>query len=256
MPNRFGLVKAFVAAAALACALPVAASAADPPWSVGDTGQPQGVRTVRAGTDAVMTLTGEASPVLRILRRERQVVARCAPRPSYDPLTFGSAPAVRRAVTLSARGRSLRIRRAFGRASDDTCVVWSDGAKARPLAVATLTPRGTEWLDELDATALLYFGFDAAEAVPDRPHGRAPTLQQVVAVVKRWTGSESPLDDSPVSALANPGDTPPARHVGYWSDGDQHFVLAVATPAGRRVYMEFQAGGIEVSNIEVFASDL
>jgi hypothetical protein len=257
MPHWSGLAKALLSVGALVCALPAAVSAADDvSWSVGDTGQPTGVRTIRAGADAVVTFTGEAAPVLRILRKEKGLVARCTARPSYDPLA-ARAPVVRRAVVVPARGKSVRIRRGFGRRTDDTCTIWSRGAKGLPLAVATLTPRGAEWLGEFDATVLLYFGFFAAEAVPGRSHGKAPTLQQVVAVVKRWTGgSESPLADSPIAALANPGDSPPPKHVGYWSDGDQHFVLSVVTPAGRRVYMDFQADGVEVSNIEVFTSDL
>lgn len=46
----------------------------------------------------------------------------------------------------------------------------------------------------------------------------------------------------PISALAAPGDTPPAGVVGYYSDGRRH--MAVSTPAatGRRLFAEIVLG--------------
>lgn len=50
-------------------------------------------------------------------------------------------------------------------------------------------------------------------------------------------------------ALADPGATPAAGKIGYWSDGDQHLVIAAQSPSGRRLFFESEANGVVRDNI-------
>jgi hypothetical protein len=76
----------------------------------------------------------------------------------------------------------------------------------------------------------LYF-FIALEA-EDRGQTTAPTAEQLIG----WR----PRLGSVLHPLAGPDDTPPARKVGYWSDGAYHSTVVTVSALGRRLFWEHE----------------
>jgi hypothetical protein len=49
--------------------------------------------------------------------------------------------------------------------------------------------------------------------------------------------------------MASPSETPPAGSVGYYSDGGEHAAAVVVSEAGRRLFVELDAGDVLHTNV-------
>jgi hypothetical protein len=234
--HRSSLLAAALVAAALA--LPASASA--------DSGPPppifpaDGLHVIhdRHG-DAIVRFTGAAALKKARAWRGKQLQVGCE---SVTPRSLDSGGIVAGYGGGKAfNGRSLRIG-TIGR-TRDYCVVRYERARTdrkEVVAVVPVTADGRAWVTDLQAVLPL-LGIGEPD---DTPAGQVPSID---AMVTAW----KPL----VVALPDPQAMPPAGHVGYWSDGAHHDVLAVASATGRRLFIESE-GDVVRSNALGFVSFL
>jgi hypothetical protein len=55
-----------------------------------------------------------------------------------------------------------------------------------------------------------------------------------------------------VVQLAAPGDSPPPKRVGYYSDGQEHIALAIVSASGKRLFIEESAGDVLSTNVAAY----
>ena len=59
----------------------------------------------------------------------------------------------------------------------------------------------------------------------------------------------------PIAPLASPANTPPPESVGYYSDGAEHAAAVVLSAAGRRLFIEFNAGDVLHTNVARYLNE-
>src|SRR5829696_1135608 len=69
----------------------------------------------------------------------------------------------------------------------------------------------------------------------------APTYAQLL--------QEVPRAAKRVVQLQAPGDTPPPKRIGYYSDGQEHTALAILSASGKRLFIEQSAGDVLSTNV-------
>jgi hypothetical protein len=232
MLHRSSLLAAALTAAALT--LPASAAAdSEPPPPIFPA---DGLHVIhdRYG-QSIVRFTGAAALKKARAWRGKELQVRCQ---FITPPSLDGGGILEGFADRGFNGRSLRIGKiAPGR---DFCVVRHEraGTSATDLvAIVPVTAAGRGWVTDLQAVVpLLSIGYP-----DDTPAGQVPSID---AMVKEW----KPL----VVALPDPEAMPPAGYVGYWSDGAHHDVLAVASPTGRRLFVESE-GDVVRSNMLPFA---
>jgi hypothetical protein len=215
-----------VLAAALLLVLPAGASAAQRPALIYPD---MGLKV--AGHEA--RLSGKAATAARYwIGKRLDTTCMHVSHRTRSGLTSSSV-----AMTRFA-GRVIRLGSTAGK---DYCIVGHPlpGLDQEPVAFVALTAAGQAWIEELQvAIAVSSLG-------PDVPDGQSvPTTD---AVVRK--------DPRHYVALADPGAAPAVGKIGYWSDGAQHFVLALTAPTShRRLFVEAEGDGVIRTNVLEYTS--
>ena len=244
-------MKALTAVAAgLALLLTASPAAAQTELPVGEA---EGVRLVRERGAVVVIFTARAERLYkRIAGKLVKVSCTELPDDEGPGLVISSTGE----VTLRAPRRGGKLRTGDLTRGMDYCrvrlparTVTRKGNRSRiPERVVVsvpLTQKGAVFLDEEEKASdllgtLLLAGFVADELKLDV----YPTHAQLIA--------EYPKAAKVIVALANPTDSPPAGLVGYYSDGQEHIVLAIMSASGRRLFVEFAADDVLSTNISGF----
>ncbi len=58
-----------------------------------------------------------------------------------------------------------------------------------------------------------------------------------------------------VVQLSAPGDTPPPKRIGYYSDGREHLALVILSASGKRLFIEVSAGDVLSTNVAAYLFD-
>jgi hypothetical protein len=112
----------------------------------------------------------------------------------------------------------------------------------RVLFSIPLTQAGAVYLDEESKVGDMFTVGLLAELIQDdQKLAGAPTYAQLL--------QEYPKLARVAVELAAPGDSPPPRRVGYFSDGHEHTALAVLSTLGRRLFIEQSAGEVLNTNV-------
>jgi hypothetical protein len=226
---------ALVAVAALATSAPAAAQDAALPLEV------RGVRAENAASGGVtITFTVRAATLYRRIAGRRTIV-RCQAVDASGTLLLPLDRATELFDDTSAprTRRPLRIRHS-GRARFDVCELTvlrsrGRGRLRRVLSLTVpLTQPGAGYLEARRLgermVAVLIFTASLGRA------GAYPAAPAVAADVPRLV------------VLAAPGDSPPPRRVGLYSDGARHVTVAAVTSAGVRLFIDANAG-VLTSNV-------
>jgi hypothetical protein len=108
-----------------------------------------------------------------------------------------------------------------------------------------LTQAGAVYLDEESKTSkLLVISLLASLLKDDLKLPGSPTYPQLVQAYPQLVKG--------VVQLSAPGDAPPPKRVGYYSDGREHVALAIVSASGRRLFMESSAGEVLSTNIAAY----
>ena len=115
----------------------------------------------------------------------------------------------------------------------------------RALFSIPLTQAGAVYLDEESKarrmfTVSLIVGFVKEEQKLSGYPTYAQLIQEYPKLAKR------------VVQLPAPGDTPPPKRVGYYSDGQEHIALAIVSASGKRLFLEASAGDVVSTNVLVY----
>jgi hypothetical protein len=112
----------------------------------------------------------------------------------------------------------------------------------RVLLSIPLTQAGAVHLDERKRTRAMAVVTGVAAFVKEDEHlPGVPTFAQLVKAYPRLTGN--------LVELAAPGDSPPPHRIGYYSDGQQHTVVATLSALGRRLFIEQAADEVLSTNV-------
>jgi hypothetical protein len=226
----------------LACAVALAPASAAAPLPVGEA---KGVRAERQGGELVVIFTPRAAHLYRrVAGRLVSVICTDLPRPDEQGLvsvdsggaTF-RAPKRRRPLRTGDRTRGV-----------DYCdvSVRPRGRGRRPqdaIVSIPLTQDGAVYLDERSKTVLLALALAAAAIVMDRQHTNDyPTVAEML---------ERPRLTRRIGlvGLTTPEDTPPARKVGYYSNGRDHLAVVVVSASGRRLFLESRPDDVLYTNV-------
>jgi hypothetical protein len=115
----------------------------------------------------------------------------------------------------------------------------------RVLVSIPLTQAGAVYLDERKDARAMFVIVGVAAFVKDDEHlPGVLTYAQLVKAYPRLTGR--------LVELAAPGDSPPPHRIGYFSDGQQHTVLATLSASGRRLYIEQAADEVLSTNVSKY----
>jgi hypothetical protein len=118
----------------------------------------------------------------------------------------------------------------------------------RVLFSIPLTQAGAVYLDEESKTRNMFtIGVLASLIKEDQKLPGNPTYAQLV--------EEYPKLARVVVQLPAPGDTPPPKRVGYYSDGQEHVALAMLSASGRRLFIERAADGVLSTNVAGYLFD-
>jgi hypothetical protein len=154
---------------------------------------------------------------------------------------------------LDVPRRGRRVSTGFGIDDSDYCRVFlrshavkRDGSvrrvPRRVLFSIPLTQTGAVYLDEEAKTARMLPISAIASLVKDELKlSGYPTYAQLV---ERHPGLAKL-----VVALSGPGETPPPGRIGYYSDGQEHIVLAILSASGKRLFIEHSAGDVISTNV-------
>jgi hypothetical protein len=224
-----GGVLAAVAAVLLALAVP-AAGAAQAPLPLGET---KGVRIVRERGALVVVFTQRAERLRRKVAG-KLVSVLCT---EFVPGAIHSG-----GVTQRAPRRGRRIETGDLTRGMDYCRLWLAARtvrrgrerirRSRELLVSVpLTQEGAVFLDE-EATANMIAAVLMIGALVAEERNRTGYLTPAELLEALPPGQRG------VVALAAPSDTPPARVVGYYSDGAQHAATVGLSTQGRRLFLE------------------
>jgi len=124
----------------------------------------------------------------------------------------------------------------------------------RPSVSVPLTQVGAVYLDEeAKATELLQLLLLAGFAAENFDLEAFPTYPQLVEFLEARPDGPSPEEISRhFVALASPSDTPPVGKLGYYSNGAERTVVAVVSRSGRRLFIEWEPGGVLRTNVADF----
>jgi hypothetical protein len=134
----------------------------------------------------------------------------------------------------------------------DYCRVWRSPHKRgktrvgrRLIASVPLTQRGAVYLDEQQ----LAFGMIVLLSIAGEAGGSAENTYPTYAQFVAWFERESDGAPKRLVQLAQPSDTPPARTIGYYSDGVKHAAVVVLSASGRRLFIEVSADRTLYTNV-------
>jgi hypothetical protein len=181
-------------------------------------GEEQGVTMVRGSHGHVMRFSKRAAKVYRRIAGRRVIIGCSTVRKRAGNLSVEGGTSSRMRAPRKRHGISM-----LDASGADFCTVRLR-AHRELVAWAPITADGRTFLDEFMTAALLDIPFLAAGGETDAP-------PPIALAVERGQGV--------VVALDGPDATPPARKVGYWTDGVRS-VCAAVTAAGRRVFIEFE----------------
>jgi hypothetical protein len=112
----------------------------------------------------------------------------------------------------------------------------------RELFSIPLTQAGAVYLDEESKTRkMLTISLLASLVKDDQKLPGEPTYAQLI--------QKYPQLVKVVVQLPAPGDTPPPKRIGYYSDGQEHVALAILSGSGKRLFIEHSAGGVLTTNV-------
>jgi hypothetical protein len=143
---------------------------------------------------------------------------------------------------------------------NDLCRIWRPPHKSgktrvgrRLIASVPLTQRGAVHLDEQELALALVLLLGVAGEAGGSGENTYPTYAQFVDWFERENGGAPKR----LVALTQPSDTPPARTIGYYSDGVKHAAFVVLSTSGRRLFVEVSADRTLYTNVaEYFGGDL
>lgn len=239
LPRALGLITMLflVAAPSAAAQLPV--------------GEADGVRILRDRQGAIVVkFTPRAANLWRRVAG-RRVSVFCtnlpAPGSNHDVIAGGGTT-----FRAPKRGRTLRtgdLTRGL-----DYCRVLLARRPRRPLVSIPLTQTGAVYLDEQAKAVRLTTVLSLANLVAaEEDLTGYPTHAQLVGFLAslrpRPKGERLARG---IVALANPAATPPAGKVGYYSDAIERVAVVVLSRSGRRLFVEFESGGVLRTNVAGF----
>ncbi len=115
----------------------------------------------------------------------------------------------------------------------------------RVLLSIPLTQAGAVYLDEESKTANLFtIGLLSSLVKHDQKLPGNPTYAQLIQGYPKLA--------KVVVALSAPGDTPPPKRIGYYSDGHEHTALAILSASGKRLFIEHSAGNVLSTNLAAY----
>lgn len=132
----------------------------------------------------------------------------------------------------------------------DFCRVWRPPQRhysKRVLASVPLTQKGAVFLDEESKTINMLGVLALAYVVSEKQKlDGSPTYDELIQGLPK---SIQAAFAKKVVALAAPGDTPPPRKLGYYSDGDHHLAVAIVSLSGRRLFIEYAPDDVLSTNV-------
>jgi hypothetical protein len=213
-------------------------------------GEAEGVRVVRERGAIVVIFTARAEKLYKRIAGKLVRVSCSERRESDGPgLTHISTGE----VTLRAPSRRGKLRTGDKTRGIDYCRVWLPPRTAtrhgerirlpKQLVVSVpLSQGGAVFLDEEEKAADLLGALVLAALLADKQKLDVyPTHAQLVDAYPRLGNH--------IVALANPTDSPPAGVVGYYTDGQEHLVVAVMSASGRRLFVEQAADNVLSTNV-------
>jgi hypothetical protein len=239
LPRALGLITmlSLVGASSAAAQLPV--------------GEADGVRIVRDRQGAIVVkFTPRAAKLWRRMAG-RRVSVFCtdlpAPGSNGDVIADGGTT-----FRAPKRGRTLRtgdLTRGL-----DYCRVLLARRPRRPLVSIPLTQTGAVHLDERAKAVRLTTILSLAKLVASEEDlAGYPTHAQLTdflaSLRPRPIGERMARG---IVALATPAATPPAGKVGYYSDGIERVAVVVLSRSARRLFVEFESGGVLRTNVAGF----
>ena len=118
----------------------------------------------------------------------------------------------------------------------------------RMLFSIPLTQAGAVYLDEESKTAEMFtISLRASFVKADQRLPGYPTYAQLVQAYPKLA--------KVVVQLPAPGDTPPPKRVGYYSDGQEHVALVILSASVKRLFIEPSAGGVLSTNVAAYLFD-
>lgn len=164
-----------------------------------------------------------------------------------DPFTSVSSG------NLDVPRRGRRVRTGFSVDDADFCRVFLRAHEVKPdagrrhvsrrvLFSIPLTHAGAIYLDEQSKAGELFtISLLASFVGHDQKLPGHPTYAQLVQEYPRLTRV--------VVQLSTPEETPPRKRIGYYSDGQEHIVLALLSASGKRLFIEESAGDVLRTNV-------
>jgi hypothetical protein len=231
-------------ATALGLALLVPSSAAAQTPTELPVGEAKGVRLV-VDHGGLVLIFSHRSAKLRELINSKYAWMDCAQLEEPFTGSFGG--------NLDVPRRGRRVSTGFASEGADFCrfylrthTVRRHGDRVRvgrrELFSIPLTQAGAVYLDEESKAGDMFTVAVLAELLEhDHELSGAPTYAQLI--------QEYPKLARVAVELAAPGDSPPPRRVGYFSDGHEHTALAVLSTLGRRLFIEQSAGEVLNTNV-------
>jgi hypothetical protein len=213
-------------------------------------GEAHGVRVVRQKGAIVVVFTERAAKRYQRIAG-RLVTVECTEQTHYPR---GNTEESSGSVTLRAPKRRRKLETGDATRGIDYCRVWlpartvrrGDGRTRIPRRVIVsvpLTQSGAVFLDEESKARGLFRWLFGAEAVAENLKLSGwPSYAQVVEKLGPEAGQR-------LVSLASPTDTPPARTIGYYSDGREHVAVATLSRSGRRLFIEAAAGDVLSTNV-------
>ncbi len=160
---------------------------------------------------------------------------------------------------LDVSGHGRRVRTGFGVDDADFCdfflrahTVKRHGGRhhvsRRDLFSIPLTQAGAVYLDEESKTGDMFtISLLALLVGHDQKAPGYPSYDRLV--------QEYPKLTKLVVQLSAPGDTPPPKRIGYYSDGHDHTALAILSASGKRLFIEESAGDVLTTNVAAYLFD-
>jgi hypothetical protein len=150
---------------------------------------------------------------------------------------------------LDAPRRGRRVNTGIDPGDADYCRVYLRAHKKgshhvgrRLLVSLSLSQSGAVFLDEEAGTLRLVKAELLAATVEEKLElSGYPTYAQIAQVYPKVAGF--------MFGLAAPGDAPPPKRVGYYSDGKEHIAVATLSTLGKRLFVEGLAGNVLSTNV-------
>jgi hypothetical protein len=211
-------------------------------------GESRGVRLVRADGGSLVLIFSHRSAKLRERINSRYAWLECTELGELFIEVSGG--------NLDVPHHGRRVPTGFDPGPADYCrfflrahTVKRDGGRlhiARHVLFSIpLTQAGAVYLDEESKAAGMFRVTLLAELLKeDQKLAGAPTYAQLVQAYPRLTKR--------VVALPAPGDSPPPKRVGYYSDGVEHTVVAALSTSGKRLFLERSAGDVLSTNVAAY----